>query len=193
MSLFIGNAISLFDTPFMLKTLGQVEYGLYGLANPIVGYLTVLDFGFGNAAIRYTAKYKAESKEEKLKYMYGMFLALYTFIGLVTFFIGVCMSQNAELFFENGLLPQELQTIKILLILASINLAVSFLFGIFTSIITAYERFIFFKISSIIRHVFNPIVYIPVLFFGYKSIGLIVATSILNHLQHQSREFFFQD
>lgn len=144
MSLFIGNAISLFDTPFMLKTLGQVEYGLYGLANSIVGYLTVLDFGFGNAAIRYTAKYKAESKEEKLKYMYGMFLALYTFIGLVTFFIGFCISQNAELFFENGLLPQELQIIKILFILASINLAVSFPFGIFTSIITAYERFIFF-------------------------------------------------
>ena len=94
-SLFIGNAISLFYTPFMLKTLGQVEYGLYGLANSIVGYLTVLDFGFGNAAIRYTAKYKAENKEEKLKYMYGMFITLYTFIGIVTFIIGYFFSQNA--------------------------------------------------------------------------------------------------
>ena len=181
-SLFIGNAISLFYTPFMLKTLGQVEYGLYGLANSIVGYLTVLDFGFGNAAIRYTAKYKAENKEDKLKYMYGMFITLYTFIGIVTFIIGYFFSENAQLFFKNGLSAEELSTVKVLLILASVNLAISFPFGIFTSIITAYEKFIFLKVSSIIRYIINPLVYIPVLVFGYKSIGLIVATTILNFI-----------
>lgn len=181
-SLFIGNAISLFYTPFMLNTLGQVEYGLYGLANSIVGYLTVLDFGFGNAAIRYTAKFKAENNEDKLKYMYGMFLALYTLIGIITFIIGYFFSQNAQLFFKNGLSIEELSTVKILLILSSINLAISFPFGIFTSIITAYEKFIFLKVSSIVRYIINPLVYIPVLFFGYKSIGLIVVTTILNFI-----------
>ena len=181
-SLFIGNAISLFYTPFMLKSLGQVEYGLYGLANSIVGYLTVLDFGFGNAAIRYTAKYKAENKEDKLKYMYGMFIALYTFIGILTFTIGYYFSQNAQLFFKNGLSVDELSIVRTLLILASLNLAISFPFGIFTSIITAYENFIFLRVSSIVRHIINPLVYIPVLLFGHKSIGLIIATTILNFL-----------
>lgn len=181
-SLFIGNAISLVYTPFMLRTLGQVEYGLYGLANSIVGYLTVLDFGFGNAAIRYTAKYKAENQEEKLKYMYGMFIALYTLIGIVTFWVGYIFSQNAHVFFKDGLTSDEICIIKSLLILASINLAVSFPFGIFTSIITAHEKFIFLKVSTILRYIINPLVYIPVLFFGYKSIGLIVATTILNFI-----------
>ena len=166
----------------MLRTLGQVEYGLYGLANSIVGYLTVLDFGFGNAAIRYTAKYKAENQEEKLKYMYGMFIALYTLIGIVTFLVGYIFSQNAHVFFKDGLTSDEICIIKDLLILASINLAVSFPFGIFTSIITAHEKFIFLKVSTILRYIINPLVYIPVLFLGYKAIGLIVATTILNFI-----------
>ena len=50
-SLVVGNVIALLYTPFMLRTLGQEEYGLYSLANSVVGYLTVLDFGFGSATI----------------------------------------------------------------------------------------------------------------------------------------------
>jgi len=56
-TLHLGNAIALVYTPFMLRALGQSEYGLFSLANAIVGYLTVLDFGFGSATIRYIAKY----------------------------------------------------------------------------------------------------------------------------------------
>lgn len=179
-SLFIGNVISLGYTPFMLKSLGQIEYGLYGLANSIVGYLTVLDFGFGNAAVRYTAKYKAESCEYKLKYMYGMFISIYVIIGLVTFILGLIISQNAGVFFTKVLTTNEIEIVRKLLILASINLAVSFPLGVFTAIITAYERFTFLKITLIVRYLINPLVLIPVLLLGYKSIGLICATTVLN-------------
>lgn len=179
-SLFVGNVVSLGYTPFMLKSLGQVEYGLYGLANSVVGYLTVLDFGFGNAAVRYTAKYKADNCEYKLKYMYGMFVSLYVVIGVVTLALGLVISQNAGYFFDRGLTPNEIATVRRLLVLSSVNLAVSFPLGVFTSIITAYERFIFLKISVIVRYLVNPLVLVPVLFFGYKSVGLIAVTTVLN-------------
>lgn len=179
-SLIIGNVISLFYTPFMLKALGQEEYGLYSLANSIVGYLTVLDFGFGSATIRYTAKYKAENNLEKAKEVYGMFFIIYLFIALITFSLGLMLAFSSNFFFTKGLSPNEIHTVKKLLILASFNLAVSFPFGIFKSIITAYERFIFLKISSLIRLLLNPLFLIPTLFFGYKSTGLIVISTFLN-------------
>lgn len=181
-TLLLGNAISLVYTPFMLKTLGQSEYGLYSLAHSVVGYLTILDFGFGSATIRYTAKYRAEGQEEKAQTMYGMFIVLYALIGILTFIIGTFLAFNAETFFNKGLTPSEIATVKKLLILSSINLAVSFPFGVFTSIITAYEKFIFLKVSSLIRHIVNPLVYIPVLLLGYKSTGLIVAVTVLNFI-----------
>ena len=179
-SLFIGNVISLFYTPFMLRTLGQSQYGLYSLANSVVGYLTVLDFGFGSATIRYTAKYKAEGQEEKATIMYGMFLFLYGIIGVLVLVLGCVFAFFSEHFFAKGLTPEEISTVKVLIVLASVNLAVSFPFNVFTSIVTAYEKFVFLKITSLIRLLVNPLIYIPVLLFGYKSIGLIVATTILN-------------
>lgn len=42
--------------------MGQSEYGLYALVASVITYLTILDLGFGNAIIRYTAQFRAEKK-----------------------------------------------------------------------------------------------------------------------------------
>lgn len=180
LTLLLGNAIALVYTPFMLRSLGQSEFGLFSLANAIVGYLTILDFGFGSATIRYTAKYKAEGQLEKANSMYGMFIVLYTLIGLLTLVLGIFLAIYSDRLFAKGLSTEEIKTVRRLLILATINLAISFPFGVFTSIITAYERFVFLKVTSLIRHIMNPIVYVPILLLGYKSTGLIVASSLMN-------------
>lgn len=180
LTLLLGNAIALLYTPFMLRSLGQSEFGLFSLANAVVGYLTILDFGFGSATIRYTAKYKAEGQLEKANSMYGMFIVLYTLIGLITFVLGIFLAIYSDRLFAKGLSTEEIKTVRRLLILATINLAISFPFGVFTSIITAYERFIFLKVTSLIRHIMNPIVYVPILLLGYKSTGLIVDSSLMN-------------
>ena len=42
----LNNVIGLLYTPFMLRMMGQTEYGLYSLVASVVPYLTVLDLGF---------------------------------------------------------------------------------------------------------------------------------------------------
>ena len=39
--------IQLLYTPLLIRKLGQGEYGLYSLVYSIIGYLTILDLGFG--------------------------------------------------------------------------------------------------------------------------------------------------
>ena len=39
---------TLLITPFMLRTLGQSEYGVYKLSSSITAYLLLLDLGVGN-------------------------------------------------------------------------------------------------------------------------------------------------
>ena len=180
--LITGNIIGLLYTPFMLRMLGQSQYGLYSLANNVVGYLTVLDFGFGNATIRYTAKFIAEGSQEKIESLHGTFLFLYGIIGSFVFLASILLSFFSGIIFSKGLTAQEIETIRILFILSGLNIAISFPFGIFGSIITAYERFVFLRVFAFIRLLVNPLVFVPVLLFGYKSIGLIIATTILNFL-----------
>lgn len=52
-------------TPFIIRTLGQAEYGVYKLAFAINAYLLLLDLGIGNAIVRYIAKYKSEGNVKK--------------------------------------------------------------------------------------------------------------------------------
>lgn len=44
-SIFLTNIIALLYTPYLLRMLGQSEYGLYSLVASVIAYLTVLDLG----------------------------------------------------------------------------------------------------------------------------------------------------
>ena len=51
-ALIIANTlITILYTPILISKLGQSEYGLYSLITSVIGYLTILDLGFGNAIV----------------------------------------------------------------------------------------------------------------------------------------------
>lgn len=179
-SLFLNTFISLLYTPFMLFKMGQSEFGLYSLAISVVGYLTILDFGFGSAAIRYIARYRALDDKNGEFRLNGLFFLVYTIIGILTAAAGYALFRNVDALFAETLTALEVERARILILLLVFNLAVSFPLGVFGSIITAYERFIFLKMMHIARILLNPCIMIPLLIMGYRSIGLVVGATFLN-------------
>lgn len=172
--------IGLLYTPFLLRMLGQSEYGLYSLAASVIAYLTVLDLGFGNAIVRYTAKFRAEGKTEEQYEMFGMFFLLYLGISLIAFVLALILAFNTEVVFSAKLTAQEIERLRIILILMAFNLAITFPMSIWGSIITAYEDFVFQKLVNIARTLLNPIVMVVLLMMGYKAIALVVVTTFFN-------------
>lgn len=179
-SLGLTSIISLIYTPIMLRLLGQSEYGLYNLANSVIGYLGILDFGLGNAVIRYTAKYKALNDKEGEESLHGMFIIIYSILAMIIIIAGAILISNIEVVFSAKLTVVELKRMKILMSIMIFNLAISFPLSVFSGIVTAYEHFVFPRVMSIIRAILNPFVMIPLLLMGYKSIGMIVATTVMN-------------
>ena len=51
---------NLLFTPFILRALGQSEYGVYTLCSSVISNLSLLQFGFGATFIRYYIRYSAE-------------------------------------------------------------------------------------------------------------------------------------
>lgn len=177
------NAIlGLCYTPYMLRMLGQNEYGLYSLVASIIAYLTLLDFGFGNAIVRYTAKFIAENNHIKQWNMFGMFLIIYSTIGLVALIGGMGMYFNVDLLFDKTMSPEDLSQAQTMMILLTINLAFTFPLSIFSAIITAYENFVFQRIVNIIRIILTTLVMVLLLYVGYKAIALVVVQTIFNLL-----------
>ncbi len=180
MSIIISSLVALIYVPIMIRYMGQSEYGLYSLVASVIGYLTVLDLGFGNAIIVYTSKYRATNKKEEEKILHGMFFIIYTIIGFVTAIIGIILYFNVTNMFGSVMSIEELEKAKILMLILTLNLVFTFPLSIFGSIITSYEKFIFIKLANIIRIILNPIIMLPLLMLGYKSITMSVVVTILN-------------
>lgn len=172
--------VSLLYTPYMLRLMGQGEYGLYSLVASVISYLTVLDFGLGNAIVRYTAKFRAENKITEQYEMFGMFFVLYVLIGIVAFVIGLGLYQNVDVLFGTTMTFEELEKARIMMLLLVLNLAVTFPMSIFGSIITAYERFVFPRIIGIAHIVLNTVVMICLLEMGYRAVAVVVLQTIFN-------------
>ena len=179
-SIIVTTLISLTYTPFMIRCLGQSEYGLFSLIYSVIGYLTLLDLGFGNAIVVYTAKYRSQKKYEDEKKLHGMFFAIFCIIAFVAGFSGLILYFNVDNLFGNTMNSLELTKAKIMMLILTFNLVVTFVFNIYSSILNAYEKFVYQRIISILNTILRPLIMIPLLFMGYKSISMVIVITILN-------------
>lgn len=176
------NLISIIYTPIMLRLLGQSQYGLYNLVFSVVSYLGLLSFGFGSAYIRYYSKYKTRDDKEGIARINGMFMIIFLCISLITLLAGVVLVSNVQNIFKDGLTLNEIDIARVLMILMVINIAISFPASVFDSNITVNEKYVFQRLLNLAKSILNPFLTLPLLLMGYKSISLIIVTTILTVL-----------
>ena len=174
----VGIIISLVYTPFMIRLLGQSEYGLYNLATSIIAYLGVLNFGFGSAYIRYFSRYKKNNDDESISKLNGMFIKIFTFISLFALVAGIIISFFSNQVLGKNLTSQELEIGKVLMIILTVNIVLKFPTTIFSTYIRVNEHFIFERTITLIGTIVNPFIILPVLFAGFGSIGLVIVLTL---------------
>ena len=178
----LHTIVGLAYTPYLLRCLGQNEYGLYSLVSSVIAYLTILDFGFGNAIIRYTSKLKSEGKAREQWELFGMFIIIYSIIGLIAMLGGFGLYFNVEILFDRTMSLDEISQARIMMLLLTLNLGATFPLSIFGAIISAYENFVFQRLISICRILLCTGVMVGLLAIGYKAIALVVVNTIFNLL-----------
>lgn len=179
-NILVGVIVGLGYTPIMIRLLGQSEFGLYSLIGSLVAYLSVLDMGLGNTIVRYVSRNRAVGDKKSESELNGLFLAIYSIIGLITLIIGSILYFNVNNMFGATLSIDQIERAKIMMILLIFNIAISFPLSVFASLMQAYERFIFLRIFNIISVLLKPIIALPFLFMGYGAVTLVVTATIVN-------------
>lgn len=179
-NLAIGSIIPMIYTPIMLDILGQAEYGLYSLSSSVTSYLTLLNFGFGTAIIRYICKYRAENKMDELRKVYGVFLIIYALMSAIVIVAGLFIVLSADVLFSKGLTNSEILKLKYLISIMTISVAVNFPASVFSSIIISYERFIFKRFIDVFATILAPVANLVLLFLGFGSIGMAMVSLMLH-------------
>lgn len=181
-NLFFSSLIPMLYTPVMLRMLGQSEYGLYSLSSSAISYLSLLSFGFGSTIIRYVAKYRALSDKESIDKTAGFFLVVFSLMAVIAMICGIAISCNVEPIFHRGLLPEELEKVRILILIMTFNTALSFPLSVFSSVIIGYEKYIYRKLVDMLSTVIAPIANLIALYLGFYSVGMAVASTIVQFL-----------
>lgn len=180
----VNLVVSILYTPFLLDSLGQQQYGLYNLGQSVVSYLCLAEFGFGNAVVRYAAKYRAEGRLEETADLYGMFMRIYGVLAAGIFVVGTTLCIFSDKLFIVTTGAEGYRQLKIIMMIMVINLTFTFATQTYSSIINSYERFAFLKITNLIYILLKPLTMIPLLIWGYKAITLSLVSTVLNMAMH---------
>ncbi|MGN0488974.1 MAG: lipopolysaccharide biosynthesis protein [Ruminococcus sp.] len=177
----IGSLIPMFYTPIMLDLLGQSEYGLYKLSSSVTSYLSLISFGIGSAMVRYFTKYQTQKDKDGEENLFGLFNIIYWIIASVAVIAGIVITLNLGNIYGHSLTgDNQIQEMQILVIILSLNTGLSFLCSPYNSVVTSHERFLFLQIVNILITVGSPIINLLVLFLGFKSIGLVTSSLVVN-------------
>lgn len=169
-------------TPIMLRYLGSSEYGVYTMASSLIGYLAMLDLGMGSTLTRFSARYRAQGDTEKEAVLRGAFLVIYTILGLISLICGLLLYWNLDALFGLKFTAYELSRLKVVFLIMTVNLALSFPLGVFTSVATSYERFALEKGVELLKTVLTYGTMLVLLFLGGKSVSLSLATAVISLL-----------
>lgn len=169
-------------TPFIIRTLGQAEYGVYKLSASVAAYLLLLDLGVGNAITRYVAKFRVSGEKEQSQKFLGVATIYYLIIALVAIIAGIILIFVFPKVFAKGLTASEIQLGQKLLLITMINAAVTLGTAAYNNVIIAYEKFAVSKCASIIQIIIRMGLTFFMLKFGFGSVGIVTVNLLLTVL-----------
>lgn len=150
-SIFLNIGAGVIYTPWMIRQIGQGEYGLFTLANSLIS-LFMIDFGLSAATSKYVSEYHVRNEEEKVNNFLGAIYKLYLFVDTIILLTLVVIFFFIDKIYVN-LSIHELAQFKVVYCIAALYSIISFPFITTNGILTAYEKFVQLKMADVLYRV----------------------------------------
>lgn len=176
LGVFIGIVSGLIYNPWMIRKIGNADYGLYTLAMSLINIFLV-DFGLSMAAQRYISKYRAEKDQKAVDDTVGLIYKLYLAITAVLIVVFTVLYFFIDHIYVR-LTVEELQKFRVLYIMVAIYSITSFPFITLNGILSSYEKFVPLKICELFYKIISISLTAIALFAGYGVYILVVVNLI---------------
>ncbi|MGB4581280.1 MAG: oligosaccharide flippase family protein [Coriobacteriia bacterium] len=177
--LFAQVVSSLLFTPYLIRSLGQAEYGLYSLVASITAYFLLLDAGVGNALVRYIAKYRVSEDLAQQRRLLGLSLLYYIGIAFLVLVLGAMIRGYLPQIFGRGLTSIELIRAGRMLDITLLQAASLLVFSAFNRTLIAYERFVLSKGLAIVELALRVSILTALLHMGFGALTIVTVNLVL--------------
>lgn len=175
-ALGINILAALLYTPWIVREIGQANYGLFSLATSLIS-LFLVDFGISAALARFLTKYRAENRIEDAKNVLGATYSLYIGIDIIILVALAIVYFNLDGIYRK-LTPEELSTFKILFLIVGVFNLISFPAITLDGILNSYEKFIQIKICDLARKLLS-IIFVVLALWLHLGIVAVVASNVI--------------
>jgi len=135
----VNMVVPFFLTPFVVRHLGSLQYGIWILAVSIVSYLALLDLGLRSAVIRFVSKAEGAGRsEDAAAVIHGAFW-FRVLAGILVAFLAMVLSLLAPHLFK--IPPDLMLAARVTVLLCGIGVSVTLISGVFGALLAAIHRF----------------------------------------------------
>ena len=177
-NILLKNLISFMYIPILLKFVGGNQYGLYQMTSSAVGMLSLLSLGMSASYVRFFWQAKRRDGDEGVGRINSAYLSFFLLISVVCLAAGGVLTNNVEILFQKNFSESEIETTKMLMVILSVNVAVTLLSSVFDSYIIANEKYLVEQLRVLFSTLLQPVFSIILLIGG----GDIVAVATVQLL-----------
>ena len=174
-SIIFNIIAGLIYTPWMIRQIGQSDYGLYTLAISVISYFT-LDFGFGGAISKFIAQFRAEKKDGEISNLLGLVYKFYFIIDLLILVAVAVFYCFVENIFVN-LSADELIKFKNIFAIVGLFTLISFPCTTFNGILIAHEKFIVLKVCDLLSKALTIALIVIALLIGRGLYAIVIVNA----------------
>ncbi len=147
----VNTLYGLLFTPFLIKSLGDGQYGVYKIIASLTSSVTILDLGIGSTILRYIAKYNAEKDKEGVENFSAMGVIQAAVLAFAMTIVCFVVYLFIDRLYENSLSAEELSKAKELFRLFIIILILNTFEKVIYSIVAGCEHYAFSNSLKLIR------------------------------------------
>lgn len=159
-----------FLTPYLVRTLGADDYGLWVLIGSIAAYGTLLEFGIADAVSKYIAEFRVRGDVRQARQLVATAVGLYLGLGLAAFLASVLIAPAVPGWF--GLPAAQSARASQLVILTGLAIALELPSTTTYAVLRGLQRFEFANLISILGTALMAALTVAVVALGGGVLGL---------------------
>lgn len=176
--------VGFFYTPFLIRHLGEEQYGLWAMVAGFVGLLAIVNLGIAPAISRQIASLKEVGEREAVNRLISTAMALF----LVLFVFAVVIVLLASAFFSSffdKIDPQYHRIARLLVLVVGFVMSLSIVAKPFSGVVMGYQRFDLLNGADLLSTLLRVSVVVVLFWFGWENLWVLMLATLMAELLRQ--------
>ncbi len=169
----LGFIFPFFLTPFIISTIGEVQFGIYALVMGFSGTFALFDLSISSSFIKFISEDYNKNQKEKLNETISTGLIFYIIFSIIICIVGFAFTKPLVSLLN---IPPDLEEISLLAFRISILIFfITNAFGIFNSILISLQKMYITNVYGIFLNLLNVGAIVILLLNGYGLTGMLLS------------------